>query len=617
MTVELIPPQQDPGPAWGPLRTLRRALALPPNSGILVGKSARLRLGLAVVGALALSLLEVAALAAVVPLMTLFADPNASGRAIDVMAGVIGSRDRGHLALGFAVLMLGLYVVKALATIGLRWWQSGFINREQVRTATTLFDYYLRAPYSLHLKRGTADFVSTANDAVGQVYSLVIGGALVVLADAMTIVAITATLLFISPIPTLVAGAYLALASWMYQRWARARAVRYGTQLLAAAAATFRAATDGLGSVKLVKMRGNQDFFVARYGAARWQSADAGRRAAFVAELPKHILEILFVLGIGLITGLALLQGAATALTSVALFAAAGFRTLPSIVRLLASLNNLRVGRPSLEKVVADTLAAKDWREQREDSVPIPFTRELRLEGITYSYPGTTTEVLRDVTVSIPHGSSVALVGGSGAGKTTLVDVVQGLLTPTAGRVLVDSRDIADAPQSWRHQIGTVPQEVWSIAGSLRENVAFGVNEEDIDEKAVVRAIELAQLDDVVQHLPQGLDTDIGERGGRLSGGQRQRIGIARALYTQPSLLVLDEATSALDSETERHITDAIKSLHGHVTTVIVAHRLSTVRHCDKVVFMKHGRVDATGTFDELAAGHPDFARLVALGRLT
>jgi ABC-type multidrug transport system fused ATPase/permease subunit len=210
----------------------------------------------------------------------------------------------------------------------------------------------------------------------------------------------------------------------------------------------------------------------------------------------------------------------------------------------------------------------------------------------------------------------VALVGASGAGKSTIVDLVLGLHRPTGGRITVDGVDIAESIPTWQRTLGLVPQDVYLIDESLRSNVAFGEVADDIDEARIIEAVTRAQLDDLIASLPDGLDTFVGERGIRLSGGQRQRIGIARALYSRPQVLILDEATSALDNETERLITETIEALRGDMTIIVVAHRLSTVRNCDLVVFLSQGRVEVEGTFDEVRAGSAEFANLVALGTL-
>lgn len=606
--------------ADGVFRFARRTFSLTPGVGVLLGRGARIRMVLAVIFALAVSLLEMGALLVIVPLMLLLQDPQAISRPIELMSRVIGTTDGAKLALAFAVVLLGAYVVKAVANAANQWWWGGFLAREQVRTSSKLLNYYLSAPYALHLQRTTVDMVNTMNISVNQVYRLVFSGALMVLSDSLTVVVILGTLVYLMPIPSLVAFVYFLLAAYLFQRWSKPRALRYGQAQVETAAEMYSSSLEGLSNIKVVIMRGAQGFFVHRFRNAMGWGAEAQRRADFLSQLPKHVMEILFVIGIGVLTGISVLGTSSSkqALAAIALFAAAGFRVLPSIVRIMSSLNNMRAGRFSVDKIIPDVQSAHDLAATSTPTgPPLTFEKELRADGISYTYPGTATEVLQDISLTIPHGSSVAFVGSSGAGKSTLVDILQGLLSPTRGRVCADGQDVSESIQSWRDQIGSVPQEVWLIDGTLRQNVAFGVADDHIDDEAVRSALRRAQLSSWVESLPEGIDTPTGERGSRVSGGQRQRIGIARALYGRPSFLVFDEATSALDNETERRITDALIELHGHTTLLVVAHRLSTVRHCDLVVYLQDGRIDAVGTFDELAERHKVFGRLVQLGQLT
>ncbi|MDU3567687.1 MAG: ATP-binding cassette domain-containing protein, partial [Cutibacterium avidum] len=281
-------------------------------------------------------------------------------------------------------------------------------------------------------------------------------------------------------------------------------------------------------------------------------------------------------------------------------------------------LNTMRMGLPGLEDLTRDLVCAEALHVERSSTSEAALTlhEDITVDHLSFRYEDGPL-VLDDITLTIPVGQSVALAGSSGAGKSTLVDLILGLRSPSDGAILSDGTDIATALAAWRKNIAVVPQDVFLLDASLAENIAFDQPRNEIDEAKLARVIKQAQLDDFINELPDGVDTSIGERGSRLSGGQRQRVGIARALSREPELLIMDEATSALDNETEHRITQTIESLHGHMTMIIVAHRLSTVRNVDKVVFFSHGKIDASGTFEQVQAESEEFAHLVALGDLS
>jgi ABC-type multidrug transport system fused ATPase/permease subunit len=268
---------------------------------------------------------------------------------------------------------------------------------------------------------------------------------------------------------------------------------------------------------------------------------------------------------------------------------------MPSMTKVLTAIQSLRYSEPVINTLAAELSMLGAKRTPASNHSPLPFNRALRLDGVSYKYPDAAEEALRELNLIIHRGTSVGFIGGSGAGKSTLVDVVLGLLTPTEGRVSVDGQDIQGNLRGWQDQIGYVPQSIYLTDDTVRSNVAFGLPRDRIDDDAVWRALRAAQLEEFVRQLPSGLDAFVGERGVRLSGGQRQRIGIARALYHDPAVLVLDEATSALDINTELGVIDAVKALRGDKTILIVAHRISTVEHCETIVRLERGVVAQAG----------------------
>jgi ATP-binding cassette, subfamily B, bacterial PglK len=581
--------------------------------------STKRRFAGAVVASVALALCEIVALLSVVPLMQLVAGQNAESSAVlGLLADLSGTSNTSDLIVVTALVMLVAFLVKAIASIWCRWWILGSVYDEEANLSEELLGYYVRAPYSLHLQRNSAELLRTMIESVSAVFLYGVVGLVSVISELTYLVIILVALLILLPVPALGLLLYFGIAGLLFLRLLHRRSQGYGRSLSDGSLAIYRAATQILGGVKELQIRHNADHFLSEFAHARSEFGWARRRSAFVAELPKYLLEILFMTGFALLAVVLFARSSAgEALPLLAFVVATGFRILPSVARLLGGYNGIRIGLPALWIVLDDVkLARSSPRAPQTSTVRHPLTRELSLEHLSFRYPGTERDVLDDIDLRIPAGSTVALVGSSGAGKSTLADILMGLHSPTAGRVAVDDVNIRTDIIAWQRSIGMVPQDVYILDATLRANVAFGDAPDAVDERRLSAALTRAQLDDLVRELPNGVDTIVGERGGRLSGGQRQRIGIARALYLEPSVLVLDEATSALDSETERRITDTIESLHGQMTVVVIAHRLSTVRKCDMLLYLEQGRIAASGTFESVAAESPAFARLVKLGSL-
>ena len=581
--------------------------------------STKRRLAGAVAASLALALCEIVALLSVVPLMQLLAGQGAqSSTSLGFLVDLSGISNTSHLALVTSLMMLVAFVLKGIASIWCRWWILGFVYNEEATLSEELLRYYVRAPYSLHLQRNSAELLRTMIESVSAVFLYGVVGLVTVLSELTYLVLILVALIVLLPVPGFGFLLYFGIAGLAFLRLLNHRSYGYGRSLSDGSLAIYRTATQILGGVKEIQIRNNSDHFLSEFAHARSEFGWARRRSAFVSELPKYFLEIIFVTGFALLAVVLFASSSAgEALPLLAFVVATGFRILPAVARLLGGYNGIRIGFPALSLVLDDVTLARSSPATRQSSTArLPLRRELSLERLAFRYPGTERDVLDDIDVRIPAGSSVALVGSSGAGKSTLADVLMGLHRPTAGRVTVDGVDIRTDVIAWQRSIGMVPQDVYILDATLRANVAFGDAPDAVNERRLSAALTRAQLDDLIAELPDGVDTIVGERGGRLSGGQRQRIGIARALYLEPSVLVLDEATSALDSETERRITDTIESLHGQMTVVVIAHRLSTVRQCDMLLYLEQGRIAAAGTFESVTAESPAFARLVRLGSL-
>lgn len=591
-------------------------MKLSPDLRLLIDRRTGRRLLIALVGAVVVAGAEIVALASVVPLMSLLSGATPSLGPLTQPGGWLYGWPSRNLAVLLAAVIFGAFLFKGLFSIGYRWWVGGFVAETQITTARRLLEYYLSAPYPLHLRRSLGDFTRRLNDAVAQVYNGVVMGVVNILTETITTVAVLATLLVIAPAASLAMTAFFAIFGTLLYLVVRRGAQRAGERGLAAAEEIFSNSVQPLQNIRDVKIRSNQEVFLRLYETSRRESAMAARISAFIQDLPKYTLEVLFILGVAVVTGVLFWVGPPDqALGTLALIALAGFRLLPSLTRLMATLNGVKASLPALDLLLEELREADGVRARRgPDSPPRPLQEKLEIQNLHFSYATSDGPVLRNINLTVPRGSSIALVGGSGAGKTTLADCIIGLLPPDSGRILVDGVDISTDMHGWQQTLGMVPQNVLALVGSAVDNISFRDPNPDIER--VRSAADQAQLTEMIEALPDGFGSFIGPGGAGLSGGQRQRLGLARALYREPSFLILDEATSALDNATERQVTDAISALQGQVTILVIAHRLSTVRQCDQIAFMENGSVTDIGTFDELRDRNPEFAYLVALGNL-
>lgn len=565
----------------------------------------------------ALALLDMAGVIAMLPLMQYVTGQPVDSGALGVVNDLLREPPLRWLVASLGLLIFGAFIAKDVASLFVRRWQLTFMANQQVEISTGLLEGYLTSPYSWHLRQNTADKLWTVHGAVGLGYTGGLSSALAAVAEILTITFIFGSLLALAPWVALSAAIYFGLAALIVQKFIRPRVQEAGEETRIAAQDVSRASLQPLTAVKEVKLRRAHALFVDEFRNASARGARASVSASILQDIPKYFLEIVFVLGVGVLavvatTGASAVEG----LVLLGLFVAAGTRILPSSVRLINAFSGVRYARSPLEHLVMVNRLMRENRSAEEaavvtDKVP---QGDLVVRDLHFAYSDQPeAHVLRGVDVDIPAGSSLAVVGVSGAGKSTFIDILLGLQQPTSGTVAAGGVSIFDNLPGWQRQIAVVPQDVALLDMSIAQNIAF---DEELDPDRLAHAVQRAQLGDLIAGLPEGLDTNAGERGSRLSGGQRQRIGIARALYRDPSLLVLDEATSALDNETERRLTGSIEGLHGTVTVVVVAHRLSTVRHCDRLIFMEQGRVASAGTFEEVRRNNQTFAHLVQLGYL-
>ena len=504
-------------------------------------------------------------------------------------------------ALTIAVAVL--YIVRGVFLSWTEWIKESVIHRSGARAAERLFARYLAADYLFHLRRRSASLIEEISRSTDAAFQLVAASVLHIVAELATVTALVVVLLFTVP-PRTVAAVALVLAFVAVPVLATRRLwLRLGDRHKKLEEQQLHVLQQSLGAIKELKIAGREAFFESRLRAARRGLARVRQQRAWASSALRLTVETILIVSMLVVVLVVTTRGTSSAdsVAVLALFAYTGFRAVPSANRLMMNAGYLREGRPFTRAVAADfeALSAAAARVPRSD-LPAAFDDSLRCENVSFIYPDADRPAISGVNLRIRRGESVGIVGPTGSGKSTLVDVLLGLLRPTGGRVLIDERDLVGHERDWQRLVGYVPQDPYLLDDTLRRNVAFGVPDTMIDDHAVARACALAQLDEVIRHLPQQLDTEIGEDGVRLSGGQRQRVAIARALYHEPAVLVFDEATAALDNQTEREVTLAIAALHGTRTMIVIAHRLSTVQGCDRLIFLKDGRIAAVGSYNEL-----------------
>ena len=562
--------------------------------GFLLGRRERLQaaglLLLLLLGAL-LEMLGVGAIPAFVLLLT---NPGAAAQSAlgQRLIPLLGSGPGEIIALRAATALFLLFIVKNLFLVIVTWAQARFGFNRGVAVARRLFAAYLHGPYLMHLQRNSAELLRNANEQAMEAIGAGLMPLLSLALEGFTIAAILLLLLSIEPVTSLAAFIILGGTTVLFLRFVRTRMLRLGERMHRHRVRMIQAVNEGLGSIKVTKTLGREAAFVGQYGVAAYGFAATARTRQVMQEVPRLLLETVAVGGLLAVAALLLVQGRGVTqlVPTLALLSVAVVRMIPSFNRIMGALNSLRYGSFALSTVVRD-LRELPPPPTLPRAEPLPLRSDIRLESVGFTYPGTSAAVLVDVSLTIPRGSVVGLMGPTGCGKTTLVDVMLGLLEPSGGRVLIDGTTLEGRVREWQAQIGYVPQDIYLADDTIRRNVAFGIPDEEIDELKVRQAVEAAQVHEFVDRWPAGLDTVVGERGVRLSGGQRQRIGIARALYHDPAVLLLDEATSALDHETEEAVIKAVDALRGRRTIVLIAHRLTTLRCCDQVYALRQGRI--------------------------
>jgi len=598
----------------------------------LLTKRDRRLFRLASLAQMSLSLLDLAGIAligAIGAVAVSGIDPNALPISLDQwkdrfgLEALTASQLIGLLATTAVVLLLMKTLLSALITRRMLYFLANRQADVSARMARTILSRQL-----LEVQRwSTAEVLYALTGGVSAAITSLLGAALIIVTESFLFVVIGVGLLIVDPVLTIVAALFFACIVYFLQVWLGRASARNSTVQANRGMSTITTVSEALTTYRETTVLHRRDFYVDRFDRLARESATAGATNSFLAEIPKYVLESALVVG-GFTLAIVqfLTKDLAAAAATVGLFLAAGFRIIPALLRLQGAGITIRSAAAAARKTyelafwfqLRDGSGERGNRISEKQALAVKeriaaghgdFVATVEVSAVSVTYPGADHPAVIDASVSVSPGKSLALVGSTGAGKSTLADVILGVVDPDLGSVTISGVSPREAVSTWPGAVAYIPQTVGLTEGTIRENVALGLPELAIDDSMVWEALERAHLADFLRDTREGLDTIVGERGVRLSGGQRQRLGIARALYTRPRLLVLDEATSALDAETEQAITETLRELEGQVTTITIAHRLATIRFADQVVFMRHGVIESRGTFEEVRASTPDFER--------
>ena len=524
--------------------------------------------------------LELVGVAGVFPLITYIVD---------------GEKDNLSSVIYMAIFIIAVYICKNLFLALMYRTIFGFVYRGRSALSTRLFHTYMSEPYAFHLDRNYAILQRAVRGDAEGCY-MVIKDLLQIMSECIICTILTVLLFVVNPIMALVLTAMLGLCVGSVYIVSRKTIKKLGREDMEYGTMMNQWLMQGIGGIKEIILLGREKYFTDKFGGYSKASSGNQTRQQLWAQIPRMITETVCIAVVMVWIIIVSLHGDSMldTLPTLGIFAVAAFRLLPSVGKINGLLAEYNYFKPRIDFIYDDLKEIEKYKLGEKDTSdvrPMGCAKSIAVDNIAFGYEGSDVRIFDGVSMEIKSGESVALIGPSGEGKTTLADLIMGLLSPEKGCIRVDGADIRDNMPAWYRSIGYVPQNIYLSDDSIRNNIAFGVDEQDIDEERVKAAAGKAQLIKHVESLDKGFDTVIGERGVRLSGGQCQRIGIARALYSQPDVLVLDEATSSLDNDTEAAVMEAIENLHGKMTIIIIAHRLSTIEKCDRIFRVEAGKL--------------------------
>lgn len=536
------------------------------------------------------------------PLIKIISDSDflAHHQKIADIMNIFGIHTHRALIIFSSIGLFAFYILKNALVLFQAKLQIAFSIKNQTDYTKRLYKYYMNKPYLYHVNTNIAIVQRNIGTGGALVFSDILINTLVIITNLITILIIWLALLLMDWLIALCIVFVMGPTVALVLNFFRKKIGYYGNIQNKCLAKISKWVNQGFRSVKETKVMQREQFFVDQFDQSYSEYANSQGKFLFINRFPKCAIELITIGGILFLIALKMLlkSNIADLIPTLGVLALAAMRLMPCLNQIIGLFNQNKFKMPLFNEMFDDIMAVKELKSKDESKLfkkaaeKINFSSVISVQNLSFAYPEKDKYVLNNVSFDIPKGKFVGIVGPSGAGKTTFVDILLGLLRPTKGKILVDGKNIYDNVSGWLNNIAYVPQTIYLIDGTIRENVAFGIAPEDIDDKKIEKVLKMAELYDFVQTLDKKEFTDCGDQGAKLSGGQRQRIGIARALYNEPKLLILDEATSALDNETEKQITNTILKLKGQITIIAIAHRLSTLENCDFKIKFENGNAE-------------------------
>jgi HlyD family secretion protein len=569
-----------------------------------------------------MSILEVISVLAIGPFMSLIGDQSQLSDLDSVYGQAFaysGFSSVNYFIILSGALSLTILIISALVSTFTIWRLYMYGSRVGADLSNRLFTLYLHKPWLYHSVSNSSELTNKIAQECQRITNGIIGPVMQMNAKLVLVVFMSTAIFIYNFTVTLIGLIIFVVAYFFLFKIARLQLDKNGLSITNEQAKRFKLMGEGFGGIKDTLLLGRQSIFIRRFAAASNRFARSQGNTQVLAQVPRYMLELLAygsIISLILYLLITANSNLAQILPILSIYALAGFKLLPSLQHLYSSLSQIRGNLSSFNNLKLDLEESKElsFNDSAGFKISSPkkmkFKKALELESISFAYPGIANQAIENLNITIPKNHIIGIIGQSGSGKSTLVDLMLGLIEPNAGKLKVDGIDIYENRRAWQNLLGYVPQNIFLADASIRENIAFGLPDELINNQKIQDAVRLSMLDDFINSLPDGINTIVGERGVQLSGGQCQRIGIARALYENSEVLLMDEATSSLDGITEQFIMESIKRLHGKKTIILVAHRLATVRNCDTIFLLQDGKLIDHGTYEALLESNDFFKKL-------